>query len=79
MTSLAPSPETLAGLRVMALDNGKPGAELLLRRAGERFAERTGAVFIGVERKRTAATPCEQELFDEIAKNADIVLTGTAD
>ena len=79
MTSLTPSPNALVGVRVLALDNGKPGAEFLLRRVGERLAERTGAVFVGLERKKTAATPCEEELLDQIIKDADIVLTGTAD
>ena len=79
MTSLSPSPNALVGVRVLALDNGKPGADFLLRRAGERLAERTGAVFVGLERKKTAATPCEEELLDRIIKDADIILTGTAD
>ncbi len=29
MTSLTPSPNALVGVRVLALDNGKPGAEFL--------------------------------------------------
>ena len=79
MTSLSATPDALAGVRVLALDNGKPGADFLLRRAGERLAERTGAVFVGLHRKKTAATPCEEELLDQIILDADIVLTGTAD
>ncbi|MFB0976372.1 MAG: hypothetical protein QMC73_01805 [Myxococcota bacterium] len=79
MTRLSPSPNALAGMRLLALDNGKPGADFLLRRAGERLAERTGAVFVGLHRKKTAATPCEEELLDQIIQDADIVLTGTAD
>ena len=51
---LASTPDVLSGVRVAALDNGKPGAALVLRRAGERLAERTGAIFVGVEQKKTA-------------------------
>ena len=76
---LASSPDVLVGRRLAVLDNGKPGAELLLRRAAERLAARTGATFVGVRRKRTAATPCEEELLAGLEDAADLVLTGTAD
>lgn len=76
---LASSPDVLSGRRLVALDNGKPGAELLLRRMGEGVAARTGAAFGGVRRKRTAATPCEDALLGELVRDADLVLTGTAD
>ena len=76
---LARPRDVLAGSRLVVLDNGKPGAELLLRRAAEQLAARTGASFLGVRRKRTAATPCEDELVAELAGTADLVLTGTAD
>jgi hypothetical protein len=77
--ALARSPDVLAGRRLAVLDNGKPGAELLLRRVAERIAERAGALFGGVRRKGSAATPCEEELLRELARDADLVLTGTAD
>jgi len=77
--ALAGSPDVLVGLRLAALDNGKPGAEPLLRRIAEGLARRTGASFVGVRRKRTAATPCEEELLAELGEAADLVLTGTAD
>lgn len=77
--NLAEAPEPLSGRRIAVLDNGKPGAAGLLSRIAERLAERAGAEFIGVRRKRTAATPCEDALIDELAESADLVLTGTAD
>ena len=77
--ALARSPELLAGRRLAVLDNGKPGAELLLRRMAEGLASRTGAAFVGVRRKRTAATPCEDELIGELEEAAELVITGTAD
>jgi hypothetical protein len=45
----------------------------------ERLAERTGAVFTGVRRKGSAATPCEEDLLRELSRDAELVLTGTAD
>lgn len=77
--ALAVSPDLLAGQRLAVLDNGKPGAALVMTRIAERLVERAGVEFVGVHRKRTAATPCEDDLIAEIAEGADLVLTGTAD
>ena len=76
---LAPSPDVLSGRRLIVLDNGKPGAARLMSRAAGCIAERVGIELVGVHRKRTAATPCEDELFETIRREADLVLTGTAD
>ena len=77
--NLAPAPSTLRGLRIAALDNGKPGADVLLQAAAQQLAERSGAIYTGLRRKGSAATPCEDALFAELARSADLVLTGTAD
>lgn len=79
ITTLALFPEVLSGKRVLGLDNGKPGADVLLRRLAEGLAARSGAVVAGIVRKGSAATPCEQSLLEEISARADLVLTGTAD
>ncbi len=76
---LAPAPEVLAGRRIAVLDNGKPGAAVLIGHLAARLAERTGAAFAGVRAKGSAATPCEDALFAELVEDADLVLTGTAD
>jgi hypothetical protein len=76
---LAASPEVLAGRRLAILDNGKPGAAHLMERVAERLAERAGVVLVGVRRKRTAATPCQDELIDTIAGEAELAFTGSAD
>ena len=70
---------TLAGQRVGVLDNGKPGAQLILEQVAKRLGERTQTEFIGHFRKRTAATPCDEALIEQIAAEADFVLTGIAD
>jgi hypothetical protein len=41
--TLAPSPRTLAGLRIAVLDNGKPNADVVMTAAAEALARRTGA------------------------------------
>ena len=78
-TDLAHLPGSLAGQRIVALDNGKPGANALLTHAAKRLADRTGASFIEIFQKGSAATPCEDPLLAQIADSADLVLTGTAD
>jgi hypothetical protein len=41
--------------------------------------ERAGVELVGVRRKRTAATPCQDELIDTIAGEAELAFTGSAD
>jgi hypothetical protein len=78
-TPLAALPERLSNQRILCLDNGKPGADRVLERLALGAAERTGAVYAGLVRKGSAATPCEDELLERIRSQADWVLTGTAD
>ena len=77
-TAITPS-GSLAGRRIVVLDNGKAGADHLLGRMGEGLARRTGGEFVGRHRKGSAATPCETELLATLSSSADLVLTGTAD
>lgn len=76
---LAPAPSRLAGTKFLVLDNGKPGADILLRHTAEGIAARTGALYLGMRRKGSAATPCEPDLLRELETEADFILTGTAD
>jgi hypothetical protein len=78
ITPISPG-KPLAGLRVAVLDNGKSGADILLGRMAERLAKRSRAEFVGIHRKGSAATPCEPELLDRLTREADLILTGTAD
>ena len=77
--ALAGSPAVLSGMRIAVLDNGKPGAALLLGTLAEQLAERSGASFTGIVKKGSAATPCEEDLLARLVERADLVLTGTAD
>lgn len=78
-TALAPLPTVFHGKRIVVLDNGKPGADLLLGRMAEGLAARSGALHAGMLRKGSAATPCEEDLLEEIKARGDVALTGTAD
>ena len=69
----------LSGLRIAVLDNGKSGANTLLERMAKSLAARSRAEYVGIHRKGSAATPCEPDLLDRLTREADLVLTGTAD
>ena len=79
MIAPAAVPARSSGLRIAALDNGKPGAAELLAAIGNGLAERLSVSFVGVRQKGSAATPCEPDLLGRLVADADLVLTGTAD
>jgi hypothetical protein len=82
---LAPSPSSLAGLRIAVLDNGKPNAVVVMTRAAETLAARVGGKVTLVVKKgprgesANAAIPCAADVFERVVKEADLVLTGAAD
>ena len=79
---LASSPAVLANLRIGVLDNAKPNARLLMVRAAEQVAARTGARLGLVTDKGpggNAATACTPPVFERLTKEVDLVLTGSAD
>ena len=75
--SLAPRPSSLRGRRIGVLDNSKPNADALLGRLAELLVERHGAASIVKWRKPGASRPAT--MIDEIARSADLVLTGSGD
>ena len=74
----AAPPAGLDGLRIGILDNTKPNAGLLLGRLADRIAERTGAEVRLVETKN-AALPAPDDGLARLAKEVEVVLTGSAD
>jgi hypothetical protein len=79
---LAPSPAVLTNLRIGVLDNAKPNARALMVRTAEQIAARTGARLTLVTDKGpggNAATPCTAGVFERLAKEVDLVFTGSAD
>lgn len=85
LVTLAKSPKSLAGLRIAVLDNGKPNAAVVMTRAAETLAQRTGATVSLVVKKgpggrsANAAIPCAPDVFDRVLDEADLVVTGAAD
>ena len=78
----ATSPAVLTNLRIGVLDNAKPNARLLMVRAAEQIAARTGARVTLVTDKghgANAATACTPEVLARLAEEVDLVLTGSAD
>lgn len=82
---LAPSPASLAGLRIAVLDNGKPNADVVMAAAADALARRTGAEVALVTKKgprgesANAAVPCDPEILERVVAEADLVITGAAD
>ena len=77
VTSLAPRPRNLRGLRIGVLDNSKPNADALLGRVAELLAQRADAGPIHRWVKPGSSVPAADH--DAIAAGADVFLTGSAD
>lgn len=83
--ALAPSPSSLSGLRIAVLDNGKPNADVVMTRAAETLAARTGATVSVITKKgplglsANAAIPLAPDRLELILAQADLVITGAAD
>ncbi|MCU0311461.1 MAG: hypothetical protein MUE36_11030 [Acidimicrobiales bacterium] len=83
--TMAPSPASLAGLRIAVLDNGKPNADVVMTAAAEALARRTGATVSLVTKKgprgesANAAVRCDPDIFEQVVAEADLVITGAAD
>lgn len=84
-TGLAPSPASLRGLRIGVLDNGKPNADVVMVRAAEALAARTGATVSVITKKgplglsANAAIPLAPDRLEVLRAQADLVITGAAD
>lgn len=85
MATLTRSPNSLAGVRIAVLDNGKPNAHVVMVRAAETLAARTGATVSLVTKKgpqgrsANAAIPVAEDIFERLVGEADVVITGAAD
>jgi len=73
----APVP-VLAGRTIGLLDNRKPNAGVVLDQIADRLATRAGTRVVRRDEKN-AAIPCDDQVLVGIAKEVEIVLTGTAD
>lgn len=78
-TTLPPLPADLRGKTVGLLDNTKANADSLLGRLGELLRERHGVRSLVYCRKANASTPAPPDLLADLARSADVVITGSAD
>jgi hypothetical protein len=78
-TAVPPLPADLRRLTLGFLDNTKPNFHRLARDVGERAAARHGVARVVHLRKANAATGAAPEVIAALAKECDVVFTGSAD
>jgi len=76
--ALTPGRRVLTGARLGVLDNRKPNAGLLMTTVAAQLAERAGTG-APVVLTKNAAQPAPEEVIDRLQREADLVLTGSAD
>ena len=69
----------LRGKVVGILDNSKPNADKLAERLAEQLQERYGVAGVISRRKLTAQQGAPKQYLDELAAQADFVLSGLGD
>ena len=69
----------LHGKMVGLLDNSKPNADKLAERFAELLKEKYGVAGVITRRKLTAQQGAPKEYLDELAAQADFVLSGLGD
>ena len=69
----------LRGKVVGILDNSKPNADKLAERLAEQLQERYGVASVISRRKLTAQQGAPKQYLDELAAQADFVLSGLGD
>jgi hypothetical protein len=69
----------LEGRRLAILDNAKPNFQRLATLVAERLRDDCSLASIAYYRKQNPAVGASPELLDQIAREADLVLTGSAD
>jgi hypothetical protein len=77
--TLAKRPSSLEGLTIALLDNSKPNAAVLLARVGELLAARSGARAIRAWGKPGSSIGASPAVLEEIASEARVALTASAD
>lgn len=70
---------SLEGRRLAILDNSKPNFKHLATLVGDRLREDCGIESVAYHRKENPAVGASAQLLDQIARTADLVLTGSAD
>jgi hypothetical protein len=76
---LSPKRPVLSGARIGVLDNGKPNAGLLMTIVAEQLSARAGSSEPVLVLRKNAAKPCPDDVMDQLKKEVDLVITGSAD
>ncbi len=71
--------DDLRGKTIGLLDNSKPNTDKLQQRLAELLKERYGVAKVIARRKLTAQAGAPKEYLDELAAQADFVLSGLGD
>jgi len=70
---------TLQGKVVGFIDNSKPNFSLLADDLGELLMSKYGVARVVRHRKRTASMSASAEVFADVKKQCDLVITGSGD
>jgi len=71
--------EGLSGKTVGFIDNSKPNFNLLVDDMAELLMSRYGVKSVIKRRKPTATYPATDEVFEELTRDCDLVITGSGD
>lgn len=71
--------KTLKGAVVGFIDNAKPNFNHLVDDLAEALMGRHGVARVIKRRKRSASVPAPEAMVDELARECDLVITGSGD
>jgi hypothetical protein len=69
----------LKGRVVGFIDNAKPNFDHLVDDLAELLVSRYGVAKVIKRKKRAASVPAEDSVYEELAKECDLVITGSGD
>lgn len=76
---LASPPKSLAGARLVLVENTKFNSETLLRKLADRLARKHRTTVTDVHRKRSPSHEVEEHVVPALRRQADLVVSGIGD
>ena len=76
---IAPRPETLNGIKVGLLANGKPNSDLILEMVYEILSDQVEFGGVVFRNKGNASKPCPESIIDDLVDNCGVVITSSGD
>ena len=77
--AMAPRPESLDGLVIGLLNNGKRNADLVLDATHRMLRERYKLAGVVQHAKGSASQPFARDIIDDVAKRCQVVITAVGD